>query len=179
MSAQDALSDEAVEAAEVTNPEELIVFGEAGETSDDTQKSLISTWDFVRMILVLAAVIGAIYLLFFFLKRGARRKQPDNELIRLIDYQSLNGNRALHLVMVGENIYLVGSSENGVHLVSRIDDKESVDTIRLELAQTGDKVKTNFSDFFSGMFKSEKNPSLNDTLSFMKKQKERLEEMRE
>ena len=177
--AQDALGEDAVGPAEDTNPEELIIFGGTGESDGITQKSMISTWDFVRMLLVLGAVIGAIYLLFFFLKRGARRKQPDNELIRLVDYQSLNGNRALHLVMVGENVYLVGSSENGVQLVSRIEDKLSIDSIRLELAQKGNQVKPNFSDFFSGMFKSGKNPNLNDTLSFMKKQRERLEEMRE
>ena len=75
----------------------------------------------MKKVLVLGSVVGLIYLLFYFLKKGARRRNPENQLIRIMDHQSLSGNKSLHLIGVGNNVYLVGSADNGVTLISEID----------------------------------------------------------
>src|SRR5208283_807846 len=88
----------------------------------------VSTWDFVRMLLILACVIGVIYVLFWLLRKGtARGRIQESDLIRVLGSRGLSGNRALHLVEVGSNIYLVGSSDGGVELVAEITEKESLD----------------------------------------------------
>ena len=125
-----------------------------------------------------SAVIGVIYLLFIVLKRGARKKMPENEMIRNVDHRGLSGNRKLQLVMVGSSIYLVGSSENGVNLISEITDKETIDTIKLELAQVPERNRTAFSDFLSNVFKPPSKVSIGDSLNFMKKQKDRIKNLR-
>ena len=132
------------------------------------------------MVLVLAGVVGVIYLLFLLLKRGAKAKRPDNELIKLLDYQGLSGNRGLHLVGVGNNMYLVGSSENGVTLISEIKDKESLDSLRLDLSQKILPSKKSFSELLLGIFKpsNKRVISFADSLGFMKNQKERLKKLR-
>ena len=161
------------------NPEELILIDE-GSAQETSQAPIISTWDFVKMLLVLGGVVGLIYLLFVLLKRGARNRYPENQLIRMLDYQSLSGSRALHLVEVGNSIFLVGSAENGVSLISEITDKEGLDTIRLELSQKPAPQRRNFSDMLLNLFKPADNKriSLVDSINFMKQQKDRLKKLR-
>ena len=162
------------------NPEELVLNQPANETeAASDQKPVISTWDFVRMLLILGVVVAVIYLLFILLKKGAKGKHQENELIRLLDYRTLSGNRALHLVEVGRIIYLVGSSENGVSLISEIEDKESLDMLRLSLSENPPETKRNFSDILSKLFKPEGGGTLTikDSLNFMRNQKKRLKKL--
>ena len=132
------------------------------------------------MFLVLGGVVGLIYLLFVLLKRGARNRNPENQLIRMLDYQSLSGSRALHLVEVGNSIFLVGSAENGVGLISEITDKEGLDAIHLELSQKPAPQKRIFSDMLINLFKSADNNriSMGESINFMKQQKDRLKKLR-
>ena len=76
------------------------------------------------MVLVLGAVIGVIYVIFYFLKRRGAPKMQDNELFSIISTQAITNNRTLHLVQVGNQYFLVGSSEQSVNLISEIEDKE-------------------------------------------------------
>ena len=158
------------------DPESLIIIADQSP-EERAQAPAVSTWDFVKMLLVLAAVIGAIYLLFYFLKKGGRKRHPEKNLIRMVDYQSLAGNRSLYLVMVGGNIYLVGSSENGVNLVSEITDEETQDRIRLEVAEESTTGTQSFSEMLKSVFRPARNVSMDENLHFMQKQKDRLKEL--
>ncbi len=141
------------------------------------QGPLVSSWDFVRMLLILAAVVGVIYLLFFILKRGLRRQLPENELIRVLGSRTLTGNRALHLVELGGSIYLVGAAEGGVSLIAEVTDQETLDTLRLESAQTR-RAPQSFAGFLQGLLKTGRRDSvLPGTVDFMKQQRERLQKM--
>ena len=169
---------------QITNPEELIVIGDESASQDepgtqDSPVALVSTWDFVRMVLILAGVVGVIYLFFFLLKRGTRSNITENNLIRIHDYRTLGGARGLYLIEVGTSIYLIGASENDVSLISEITEKESVDTLRLALAQNGTSglgpAKKSFGGMLGDLFGSSPRASSGDTgLQFIKKQKERL-----
>jgi len=137
---------------------------------------LVSTWDFVRMLLILAAVVGVIYLLFYILKRGFRRQLPQNELIRILGSRSLSGNRALHLVAMGRSVFLVGAAESGISLIAEIKDQETLDQIRLESSQV--LSPQGFAQFFQSLWKGGGKRNLSgDSLEFMKKQRQRLQKM--
>ena len=94
----------------------------------------VSTADFVRMVVVLAAVLGVIYLLFLLIKRGASGRVSDSDLISLLGSRSLGGSRNLHLVQVGNGYYLVGAADQAISLIAAITDQESIDTLKLDLA---------------------------------------------
>jgi flagellar protein FliO/FliZ len=137
---------------------------------------LVSTWDFVRMLLILAAVVGVIYLLFHLLKRGFRRQLPQNDLIRVLGNRSLSGNRALHLVAMGRSVYLVGAAEGGISLIAEIKDQETLDQIRLESSQV--LPPQSFSQFFQSLWKGGGRRNLTgESLDFMKQQRQRLQKM--
>jgi flagellar biogenesis protein FliO len=139
----------------------------------------VNTWDFVRMFVVLAAVVGCIYLLFWLLRRGMRPKAPENEQIRLLGSRSLAGNRALHLVEVGRSVYLVGSAEGGVNLVAEVKDQETIDAIRVQAAEAGGGTRRTFAETLSRIFSPgkpgpQKGPGPADGADFLRKSRDRL-----
>jgi len=165
---------------EPTDPETLIIIGdEASEGS--VARPVVGTWDFVKMLLVLGGVVGVIYLLFMLIKRGGRGRSSDNRLIRILDTQALTGHRGLYLVGVGDSVYLVGSAESGVSLISEITDRESLDVIKLELAEKGPSDRRSFASYLLDFFRTgERNEvSVVDSLGFMQRQKERLKKLRQ
>ncbi len=147
--------------------------------------STFTFWDFLRMVLVLGAVIGVIYVIFYFLKRRGSAKLQDNELFSIISTQSITNNRTLHLVQVGNQFFLVGSSEQSVALISEIEDKETIDEIRLRMSNIKSSEKRSFKNIFSGIFGqggggsvrldgSVNTPAGND---FLKRQRDKLRGM--
>jgi flagellar protein FliO/FliZ len=79
-------------------------------------------------------------------------------------------------VEVGVSIYLVGCSDSTVSLVAEITDKESVDALRLGLAQGAtEPAPRSFVSVLSGLFGGAGGPdAAGDTVSYLRKQKERL-----
>jgi flagellar biogenesis protein FliO len=138
----------------------------------------VTTWDFVRMLLILAAVVGVIYLVFWMLRRGSGKKIQENNIIHVLGSRSLAGSRALHLVEVGKSVYLVGASDGGVELISEITDKESLDAVRLKAAEENPGGRRTFPQILAEIFRPAKKPlSLGDGIGLFKGQRERLRKL--
>lgn len=149
--------------------------------------------DLLRMILVLALVIGLIYAFVWFLKRFTSQKAESQEIINLLSTRPLKGDAALHLVEVGSRVFLVGSCSNSVNLVSEIDDAESIDTIRLEASMVPRPVSVGFAKMFKDRFgtaakveNAEGSPDQpiektgrqdSDPASFLRTQRDRLKDL--
>jgi len=138
----------------------------------------VSTWDFVRMLIILAAVVGAIYLLFWILRRSAGRKITENDLIRVLGSRSLAGNKSLHLVEVGSSVFLVGASDGGVELISQITDKESLDSVKLKAAAEAPAGRRNFQQLLSEVFRpAARAVSLHEGVGFLRGQRDKLRKL--
>ena len=148
-------------------------------TAVSTSLNTFSVWDFVRMILVLAGVLLLIYFIFFLLKRAGKPKIVSDSTINVISSQNLESGRSLHLVEIGPQVFLIGSGEGSVRLITEIENKETLDTIKLEKSINNQEPKT-FTDIFRGFFKKE-NISLaeikTEQKGFMRKQRDRLKNM--
>ena len=156
---------------------------EAGAEAEDEPGRLntFTVWDFLRMILILGAVIGLIYLIFWFIKKKGSPSLQNNELFSILSTQAVASNRAIHLVQVGNQYFLVGSGENSVNLISEIGDKETVDEIRLKMSQQEPGKKKSFTEMLSGMFGQSSSVRLDGGVSvktdFLKNQRDRLKRM--
>lgn len=138
----------------------------------------VTTWDFVRMLLVLAAVVAVIYVVFRVIRKSGRRSAVENDLITVLGSRTLAGSRGLHLVRVGKSVYLVGSSESSVGLVSRVDDQETVDELLLQAAKQTPTAKRTFSEVLAGLLPQGAGKlALPEGPGFLRKQRDRLRRM--
>jgi flagellar biogenesis protein FliO len=138
----------------------------------------VSTWDFVRMLLILAVVVLVIYVLFWLLRRGAGKKIQENDLIRVLGSRGLAGNRALHLVEVGTSVYLVGASDGGVQLIAEVTDKESLDSMRLKAAEQPSGTRHTFQQVLAEIFRPAKKPfTVGEGVGLLKGQRDRLRKL--
>jgi flagellar biosynthetic protein FliO len=88
-----------------------------GKTTRESAPTSNTTGAIVRMIVGLAVVLGVVYGVYWLLKTYARSKGGavvSDERMRVVATTSLGPNRALHLVRIGDELVLVGSSEQGV-----------------------------------------------------------------
>lgn len=139
--------------------------------------------DFLRVLIVLAIVIALIYALVWMLKRFSGMKSEGLDVIHLYATQPLKGDSALHLVEAGKRIFLIGSSGSSINLISEIDDKESVDEIRLKASSSPPRVNGGFSALFKDKFGTQNSEPVSDEevqadpASFLRKQRERLKKL--
>ncbi|MCK5674565.1 MAG: FliO/MopB family protein [Spirochaetales bacterium] len=166
----------------VSVPEESLIIldtADPGAVENTTALNTFSVWDFVRMLLVLGAVLGFIYFVFFLLKKAGKPKLITDSTINVISTQNLEAGRSLHLIEIGPQIFLIGSGESSVQLISEITNKETLDTIKLDKSTRSESNNT-FTDIFRGFFKKENSTislAKSGQISFMKKQRERLKNM--
>ena len=136
--------------------------------------------DFLRMILVLLIVIGLIYGFFWLLKRFSGMKPEGIEAIKVLSTRPLKGDTALHIVETGTRIFLIGSTSNAVNLLKEIDDKESMDEIRLAVSRNAPIRSGGFARFFNNRINSEQTvgePDLTEPASFIHRQRGRLQDL--
>ncbi len=126
--------------------------GTAAENGEPSAINSLGVWDFVRMILVLGVVIAAIYVVFYLLKRASGGRLENSPIIRVLGSRALPGNKGLHLIEVGRQVFLIGVGDDSIALVSEISDQESLDELRLSASAQAPPSRGSFADMLSGFF---------------------------
>lgn len=96
---------------------------------------------FLRMIVVLALVLAAIYGVYRLMKRLSKPRAADSSAVKILASTSLGPGRALHVIALGSKAYLVGATDASVNLVAEVEDKELVDALTLEAAVSPERAK--------------------------------------
>lgn len=173
---QPAASAEESDAQAPVDESTLLLGEPAGQAGGEgSGVTAFGFWDFARMILVLACVVGVIYLIFYLLKRAGNGKYASSDLIKVVGSQSLPGNRAIYLVQVGTQVFMIGAGGDSVTLLGEITDKETVDTMILAGAEQQTSSGRNFGDLVASLVKSGQGGSLD----LMRQQRERLQRLRQ
>ena len=157
----------------------------AGEPDSDgfTSAPAFGVGDFVRMVLVLGLVVAAIYGVFFVLKKASMGSPTDSDIIRPLGSRTLPGNKSLHLVEIGNQVFLIGAADHAVSLIAEISDKETIDRLVLEGTTLREDRKKSFSQLLSGVLSGGRTgtdgtaPAAHP-FQFMHQQKERLKRLR-
>lgn len=159
-------------------PLDSAVADTAGNTKE-TPRATVSIWDYIRVIIILLLVIGCIYLIFYFIKKSSKPRLPENQIINVLSSSRLQGNTSLHIVEAGTSIFLIGTGDGSVTLVSEITDKESVDTIRLKASTIEKEKKVSFPEILANILKpgTKEKIKTDDNVKFIKDQKDRLKMM--
>ncbi len=137
-----------------TDETTIILDEEAPQAENDAAAGAYFTiWDFVKVILILGAVILIIYAVFFFLRRSGKRGFQENEIINIVSSKALTQGTSVHIIEVAGKYHLIGCAESSVSMLSEILDKESIDELKLKAPQDA-PANRSFSDLFSGIFGS-------------------------
>jgi len=131
---------------------------------------------FLRMVLVLALVIGVIYALYVILKRSARPAAAQDSYLRVLASTNLAAGRSLHVVSLGDSAWLVGSTDASVNLISELRDKELIDALALRAAEAPQTPRKDFPTMLGELLgrKGGRGVSMPDTGEFFSRQKDRL-----
>jgi flagellar protein FliO/FliZ len=124
--AQDAPVEDPITAAERALP---LWEGGTATAAAQTAGSVSSVF---RVLLTLALAAAAIYGVVYFIRRSSRRLEARDPFLKILASAPLGTNRAVHIVAVGSKAWLVGAAENGVSLISEIEDKDTLNALLLE-----------------------------------------------
>ena len=82
-------------------------------------------WDFLRTLLVLALIIGAVYGVLHLLKKvNPKFIQADDKQIKVEATKVLASGRMVQIIEVEGRRFLVGTSDHSVNLLAELDKKE-------------------------------------------------------
>ncbi len=163
-----------------TVDETTLSIGEAGAGVQADASAVGSTTFsyFLRMIVVLALVVAAIYGVYRLMRRMSRPRAAEDESIRLLASRSLGPGKALHIVGLGTKAYFIGTADSSVSLLAQIDDKEYLDDLFLKAAQNPQKPGSaaDFGEMLSRLLGSrkKKGPASGTAGDFLAGQRKRL-----
>jgi flagellar protein FliO/FliZ len=169
----------AVGTATKTDETTLAIGDAAANKKADTSALGSTTFSyFLRMIVVLALVVAAIYGLYRLMRRVARPKTVEDDSIRLLASKSLGPGKALHVVAMGTKAYLVGAADAAISLLAQIDDKDFIDELFLKAAQNPQKTGpgNDFGEMLAGILghRKKKTASSESAGDFLASQRRRL-----
>lgn len=168
--------------AETVDETTLLINGNgAGEQNvPEVSASAIGIADLVRTVIVLILVIGAIYLVMYLLKRFSTSSVDGSSLIKIVGSKGLMKDSAVHLLEVGNQVFLVGTGNSSVNLISEISDQETIDKIRLNLSE-GNKNNSGFAHRIAANLgispRKDKGNSIDEAGKFIKTQRDRLKDL--
>jgi flagellar biosynthetic protein FliO len=173
-------TEEAVTAIDETT---LVINNEAaaGANNQGVNVQAIGLSDLIRTIVVLLLVIGAIYAVMYILRKFSTNTIDGSSLIKVVGSKGLMKDASVHLLEVGNQVFLVGSGSSSVNLISEITDQETIDNIRLNLSNGSSSKKRAFSTIISGYLGSGRKKNIKDeienTENFLRKQRDRLKDL--
>jgi flagellar biogenesis protein FliO len=99
----------------------------------------------LRTVAIMGALLIGLYLVYRLLVKKKTRIVTDSEIIRVLATYPLATNRVIQIVDIAGDILVLGVSDANINLLSRVDDQESIDRIKL-LASKENQGGTTFKD---------------------------------
>jgi flagellar biogenesis protein FliO len=85
----------------------------------------------LRTVAIMGALLIGLYLVYRLLVRKKTRIVTDSEIIRVLATYPLATNRLIQIVDIAGDILVLGVSDANINLLSRVDDQEAIDRIKL------------------------------------------------
>jgi len=161
-------------AAPAITDETLLGFGDdAGATAVNLPSTSLVPY-LLRMILVLALVLAAIYGLYALLKRRGGRTPAEDPFVRVLGSVSLSPGRFAQVVAVGSRAWLVGVGEGGISLLAELDDRELIEAMVKRAEENPQPAKADFATILAAMLPGSRGDAAKAGRGFLGRQKDRL-----
>lgn len=101
---------------------------ESPTIGDDTPSLLFVL---LRIVLALALVSGGIYGIVYLMKKTTKVNVADDPYLRRVALLPLSQNKSVQVVTLGKEAFVIGVAEQGITLLSKVEDGELVDAMNL------------------------------------------------
>lgn len=170
--------------ATLSTPENLIPYGDdSGSGSDSFDgDSSGTTWEVIKVILMLALIVAVIYGISYFFKNTFKKKNDEDPFLRQVSKVTLSPGKSVQIVTLLDKAYIIGVTDDNINLLGEVEDKELIASMNLysDKNENVTKPKT-FADILNifmpdnnkkqgGVFSSNRENSSD----FLKKQRNRL-----
>jgi len=91
----------------------------------------VSTWDVVKIFLILGAMMGIMYALLYLVKKyfySFEKKGEDSTNVQVLSTQVILPKKYVSVIRFNNSTYLLGVSEQSVSLIDKIDELEETRT---------------------------------------------------
>ena len=88
-------------------------------------------WMFFKAIIGFIITLVGIYLVFMYLKNKSRKVSGSSEIINVLATTPVATNRYISIIEIVDDMYLVSISDHNINLLSKIEDKETKDQIKM------------------------------------------------
>ncbi|OEJ14702.1 hypothetical protein BFL38_07620 [Brachyspira hampsonii] len=137
-------------------------------------------WMFIRAIIGFIVTLVGIYLVFIYLKNKSKKVSGSSDIIKVLATTPVAANRYISIIEIVEDMYLVSISDHNINLLSKIEDKETKDQIKMMYINSkNNTVDDSFKNIFNQTLSVFKQPKMKekDPLKTTSEIRERLHDL--
>lgn len=164
--------------AQTAVDETKLVLQETAPTAPATTQNTGIVWYMIRMFLVLGLILLALYGLYVFLKRKAKRPIQEDPFIKHLGVTQIAPGKSVHVLSLGSKAWLLGVSDTAVTMLAELDDKELIDAMVVKAQEAPPEVQTtDFRSIFLRLFPGVQKKSENPKLDVFSEQRNRIKKL--
>ncbi|NLZ46024.1 MAG: flagellar biosynthetic protein FliO [Clostridiales bacterium] len=167
--AQDTNQIEKVNTLKETENTYLITSDTANEDSPLPEKKESTVWLFVRMVIVLAFVIGCIYGFSLLLKNATKSKNSNDLYLRKTAHLQLSPGKSVQVITLQNKAYIIGVTDNSINVLGEVTDEDLINAMNINADKAPQGKPRDFASILSAF-----NTVNSNTQNNLKKQRERL-----
>lgn len=150
-------------------------WGDGSEIAPEETTRGGAFWSAVKVIFFTALLVAlAVFIIRYIAKKGGVNASEESGIIEVLVTQSVGLGNYLAVAKVGPAYYLISFSADGVRLLDRIEEKETIDYLEVHREEFKPEKRKNFSDVLSSIPGISKNSS-KSKIEFIRKQKDKIE----
>ena len=97
----------------------------------ENRANVSTTSMFIKAIIGFIVTLVGIYIVFVYLKNKTKKVSGSNEIIKVLATTAIASNRYVSIIEIANEMYLISVSDHNINLLSKIEDKEMKDQIKM------------------------------------------------
>lgn len=137
-------------------------------------------WMFFRAIIGFIVTLVGIYFVFIYIKNKSKKVSGSSDIIKVLATTPVAANRYISIIEIVDDMYLVSVSDHNINLLSKIEDKETKDQIKMMYINSkNNTVDDSFKNIFNQTLSVFKQPKIKekDPLKTTSEIRERLHDL--
>lgn len=164
--------------AQTTVDETKLVLQEPAQNAPAAAQNTGIVWYMIRMFLVLGLVLLALYGLYIFLKRKAKRPIQEDPFIKHLGVTQIAPGKSVHVLSLGSKAWLLGVSDTAITMLAELDDKELIDAMVIKAQEAPPELQTkDFRSIFLKMFPGVQKKPENQKLDIFLEHRNRIKKL--